>query len=129
MGKYKLSKSFTESEKRKAINIIKSGAIDDLSATKIIENLSEKGLTYNRKNELRDIRLAKSFSKGKTPEAREKALKWFDDVYEPFREEKGYTSMTATEKWERARTQSYENLTRAEIDEIVDLRRRYESKF
>jgi len=101
--------------------IIKSGALEGLSSTKITSNLKEAGLSYRRINMLHDIRRGRSIEFSKTTEAKLKAETWFDRVYEPFREERKMTSAQATDLWRKTVTETWETIEEAkEGAEMMD---------
>lgn len=94
---------------------MKSGLKKDQTSTQIIKTLKEKGLSYQRSNMLHDIRRKEATHNAKTPEDRARARRWFDKVYEPFREKQGYNSTQATRLWQRAKDQSFRTVKEAEL--------------
>ena len=55
-------------------------------------------------------------------EAEGRAQDWFDNYFEPFRKSKGLTARQAHKLWIAAKTQSYDHLTRAELEFALELR-------
>lgn len=116
-GKYILSSRFTSKERKKALSIITKGVKKDLSSSEIRKQLSDNNLKVRKQNILQDIRRKKATIRAKTPEARKKANKWFDDVFEPFWKEKGMrNSKEGSKAWERAVTQTAKTIKEAELN-------------
>jgi hypothetical protein len=122
MSGYKIPKSKSSNERRKILRTITSELKKNKTASQISRKLMEKGISYRNTNMLHDIRRKEASFQSKTLEARKKALKWFDNVYEPYRKRKDYSSKSMTKAWERTITQSYETDKQAsEGNEIWDL--------
>jgi len=145
--KFRLSNLFSEDENEKVLEIIEKTIqrnveirdensrrlqkdlvpIKEISTTQIVKNLEKENLTYRRQNMLEDIRRFDAVFRAKTNETREKANKWFENVYEKFRKEKGYTSEQMTEIWKKTVEQSYDTIEEAELGkELWEL---YEKEF
>lgn len=116
-GKYILSSRFSSKERQKALGIITRGVKKDLSTSEIRKQLSDKGLKVRKQNILKDIRRKKATVRAKSPEARKKANRWFDEVFEPFWKQKGMkNSKEGSKAWERAVTQTAETIKEAELN-------------
>jgi hypothetical protein len=89
---------------------------------RLIEDLRVKGLSYSESKMYFDIRRAGATYAARTPEKRARAAKWFDEYFEPFRKSKGLTAKKAQKIWERAKSQSYENMSKAELEFALELR-------
>lgn len=95
---YYYSSGFSSSQKRRANSIIKAGVKSGLSTNAIQSNLIEAGVGYKRANIQHDIRRVKSFINAKTPEARAKAVKFHDNIFEPLlKKNKGVSSSQITD--------------------------------
>lgn len=132
MSGYKVNKAWSREKKVKTINKLKKLVNEGKNTNEIQRELRAEGLGYRRENLQHDIRRYKAFKDSKTPEARAKNKRWFDRVFEPFRDERkkaGWTNKQINEHWRRAQTQSYENLTAAELDSVLALREMYVKKF
>ena len=132
MAGYRVSNQFTKSEKVKAINLMKRLVRQGKNTNQVHNELKDAGYGYRRKNIQHDIRRFKTFENSKSPAARDSNKRWFDTVFEPFRKEKkaaGWSNNTINQFWEKAKTQSYENLTQAELDAVLALREMYSKKF
>jgi hypothetical protein len=90
--------------------------------TEVIKKLRSKGLGYSDKNMYHDINRKGATFNAKTSGARARATKWFDDYFEPFRQDKGLSRRKAYELWEKAKSQSYDNMTRMELEFALELR-------
>lgn len=110
---YILTAGFDWKQDLQAQAIIKQGVLSEFSATKIISNLSDQGLSYRRINMLHDVRRGRAVEWAKTPEAKLKAESWFDRVYEPFREERKMTSREATDLWRKTVTETWQTIEEA----------------
>lgn len=104
---YKLSKRFDARDRGRALDVIKRGLDAGKTSTEIIGRLRENDLSYSRSNMLHDIRRKEASFQAKTPESRASALKWHDNVYEPFRSQNKMGSKQASKIWQRTREQSW----------------------
>lgn len=103
MVRYILSSKFTSKERQKALSIITRSVEKQLTSTEIINKLSNANLNYRKQNLLSDIGRKKATIRALTPEAREKANTWYDDILEKFRIDKGIKSRKeASILWNRA---------------------------
>ena len=96
--------------------------IKPFSGAHLIRQMEAEGINYSKGNIYLDIRRHGAYYKAKTPEAEQRAQDWFDNYFEPFRKSKGLTAKEAYELWIAAKTQSYENLTSAELEFALELR-------
>lgn len=110
---YTLTAGFDWKQELDARAIIKAGVLDEHSATKIISDLKDAGLSYRRINMLHDVRRGKAIEWSKTPDAKLRAESWFDRVYEPFREDRKLTSTQATDLWRKTVTETWETIEEA----------------
>jgi len=83
------------------------------TSQQIIKTLKDKGVSYRRENMLYDLRRKEASYHAKTPEKRANAKRWFDNVYEKFRKEKGLNSKQASKLWEKTVTQSFDTIEEA----------------
>lgn len=117
-NKIKLSKN-----EREQLNYLKGQKLKKkIPGKAIIEDLRDKGLSYSEKNMYHDIRRMGAFYNASTPEKRRKAIDWFDNYFEKLRKEKGLTAKQAYRIWERAKKQSYDNMSAAELEFALELR-------
>jgi len=132
MSGYRVSNQFDRAKKVKAINTLKRLVKAGKNTNQIQTELRAEGLGYRRENLQHDIRRYKAFKDSTTPDRRAANKRWFDTVFEPFRDDRkkrGWSNREINEFWERAKTQSYDNLTEAERDEVLALREMYSKKF
>lgn len=87
--------------------------------------MKNQGLGYRKTNVLHDIRRKEASYLAKSPEKRANAQRWFDNVYEKFRVDKGLNSRQASKLWEKSVTQSYDTIEEAE--EGVEMWELYEA--
>jgi len=92
------------------------------SAKDLILDLREQGLSYSEGSMRYDIRRAGATYNAKTPAARGRASKWFEEYFEPLRKQRKLSPKKAYKVWERAKTQSYENMSKAELEFALELR-------
>lgn len=92
------------------------------SAGTFIKEMQDKGLSYSTGNMYYDIRRAGATFNAKTPDKRARASKWFDEYFEPLRKQKKINAKRAYKLWERAKKQSYENMTQSELEFALELR-------
>ena len=108
---YRIKKSkLTPKDRDRALRIIKRGLDSGRTSTNIIKRLKDSQVSYSRSNMLHDIRRKESSFTAKTSEARNKAVKWFDNVYEPFRAKNKYGSKTASRKWQNTVSQTFDTI-------------------
>lgn len=108
---------------REQLNYLKSQKLKKKVPGKaLIEDLRNRGLSYSKKNMYYDIRRMGAFYNASTPEKRRKAIDWFDNYFEKLRREKGLTAKQAYRIWERAKKQSYDNMSNAELEFALELR-------
>jgi len=93
-----------------------------IPATKVIKDLRKKNISYSENNMYHDIRRTGATFNAKSAPKRQRAAKWFDDYFEPMRKKKGVSSKKAYEIWKKAQTQSYDNMTNAELEFALELR-------
>jgi len=117
MVRYILSSKFDSKQRAKALSIITRGVKNDLSTKEIRDRLSNKGLNIRKQNILHDIRRKKATIRALTPESRERANKWFDDVFEPFWKQKGMkNSKEGALAWLNAVNQTADTIEQAELN-------------
>jgi len=104
-------------------SLIKAGALAKDSASRIIDQLKVKGISYRRKEMLHDVRRARAVELCKTTETRLNSGYFFDFVYEPFRDTRGLVSHQANRVFEMWDKDTFE--TPEEVDMIVDIAQRY----
>jgi len=92
------------------------------SGASFIRQLQAEDIAYSKNGIYHDIRRNASFYKSRTYEKSLKAQNWFDNYFEPFRKAHGLTTKEAHALWLRAKTQSYENMTEAELAFAIELR-------
>lgn len=114
MAGYRLSKRFTRKDRAQVLKQITRDLKAGKTSGQIIKGLRDKGLGYQDSKMYHDIRRKESSYQAKTPDARQRALRWFDKVYEPFREKNKLSSIQASRQWNRTVTQSYETVEQAE---------------
>lgn len=81
------------------------------SFNKMQREAKSKNLSYRRINMQYDFRRAQSMERAKGFVAKERAAKWFEEVYDPHRKAKGWSSKQETEfrrKGERGLLESLE---------------------
>lgn len=86
---YVFDAKFDRYKATKIYKLIKAGAIAEQSATRIVDQLRIKGLSYRRINMLHDVRRARAVEFAKTSDTRYRSGMFFDYVYEPFRKDTG----------------------------------------
>lgn len=86
---YVFDSKFDRYKATKIYKLIKAGAIAEQSATRIVDQLKIKGLSYRRIEMLHDVRRARAVEFAKTRDTRYRSGMFFDYVYEPFRRETG----------------------------------------
>jgi hypothetical protein len=117
-------KQYNKTSKRKA-PVPKANYYKEVKmqpATKVIRELRSKGISYSENNMYHDIRRSGATFNAKTTQKRQRAAKWFDDYFEPMRKKKGVSSKKAYDIWKKAQTQSYDNMTMAELEFALELR-------
>lgn len=124
---YRLSKAFDQTQRMRAVDVLTRGVREGKTSTDIIGDLRAEGLTYRRTNMLRDVRRAKASAWALTPENRDRALTWFDEVFEPFIVEKGLDPRTAWKEWNKVKDEAWELLEDLEMG--LEWWDRYQSVF
>jgi hypothetical protein len=90
----------------KVETVMRQGMGGEKGAQSVYEQLQRQGLGYKKQDVLTDYRRFQAVDKALTPESRERAEKWYDKVYEPFRKAQGYTAKQASEALTKIRSGS-----------------------
>ncbi len=87
MSDYKLTSAFDAAQRERASELLAWSAREQWTTNALQTRLQREGLGYRRQNLIEDYHHAQVVSASKTPEARERAEHFYDNVYLPFKEE------------------------------------------
>lgn len=124
---YQTPASWDEGQRLSAQNFMQAAVKLGYSSQRVINELKELGLSYRRIDMLHDIRYAGAVANAKYPDTAERAAGWFDNVFEPYRAEKGLTANQASDLWNKSRNQTWDTLE--QMSEGLDMLERYEATF
>lgn len=95
--------------------------IKEIPVTQLRDSLKAEGLGYRYQDLLNDVRRHEASDRSLDNEARDRALDWYDRVFEPMRDKFGLNSQQASDMWYAIQTQSYElYMEMYDIDDIAD---------
>ena len=94
---YIFSPKFTVTQRYESEALLHEAITSDWSFDKMQREAMSKNLSYRRINMQYDFRRAQSTENAKSGEGKERAAKWFEEVYDPHRKAKGWTSAQETE--------------------------------
>jgi len=97
---YIFSKRFTTTQRYDAEAMLHTGINQDWSFNTFQREAMRVNLSYNRANMQYDFRRAQSMEKALTVQGKERAVKYFEELYEPHRKKMGWTSTQET-LWRR----------------------------
>jgi len=93
---YKFWKGFGATKGYNAEELIHNAINQDWSYNHYEREAMRVNLSYNRANMQYDFRRAQAIEKARSGEAKGRALQYFDEIYEPLRERKGWNSAQTT---------------------------------
>jgi len=111
---YIFSPKFTVTQRYESESLLHEAITSDWSFNKLQRLAKSKNLSYRRKNMQYDFRRAQSMEKAKSGDAKERAVKWFEEVYDPHRKAMGWTSKQETEFRRKGEMGLLETLEEAE---------------
>lgn len=94
---YIFTKKFTVTQRYESEALLHEAITSDWSFDKLQREAMHKNLSYRRINMQYDFRRAQSSEKAKSVKGKERATQWFEDIYDPHRKAKGWTSAQETE--------------------------------
>ncbi len=93
----------------------------------VYERAKAQGLAVRKQNLLSDFRRYQAIERSLTPETKERAEKWYEKVYEPFRQKYRMTAAQATKALKAIMEGTIETIEEAET--AVGYAELYEEKF
>lgn len=97
---YIFSKRFTTTQRYDAEAMLHKAINEDWSRDRFQREAMKVNLSYKRTNMWYDFRRAQSMEKALSVQGKERAVKYFEELYEPHRKKMGWTSTQETE-WRR----------------------------
>lgn len=94
---YIFSSKFTVTQRYESEALLHKAIKSDWSFDHLQREAMGKNLSYRRINMQYDYRRAQASEKALTGEGKERATKWFEEVYDPHRKAKKWTSAQETE--------------------------------
>ena len=94
---YIFTSKFTVTQRYESETLLHKAITSDWSFDHMQREAMSKNLSYRRINMQYDFRRAQSMERAATPESKERAAKWFEQIYDPHRKAKGWTSSQETE--------------------------------
>lgn len=111
---YIFTPKFTVTQRYESEALLHEAITSDWSFDHMQREAMSKNLSYRRINMQYDFRRAQSMEKTLTGASKEKAVKWFEEVYDPHRAAKGWTSSQETEFRRKGKMGLLETLEEAE---------------
>ena len=116
---YIFSPRFTVTQRYEAEALLHEAVVSDWSRDRFQREAMKVNLSYNRANMQYDLRRAMSMEKAKTGEGKERAVKFFEEIFEPLRAAKGWTSSQTTAFYAKGKMGTLETLEeQVEFEEV-----------
>ena len=93
---YKFWEGFGATKGYDAETLIHNAIAENWSYNRYEREAMRVNLSYNRANMQYDFRRAQAIEKAQSGEAKDRALQYFDEIYEPLRARKGWNSAQTT---------------------------------
>jgi hypothetical protein len=121
---YLFPDKFTLAQRYEAEEILHKAIDLGWSSNKLQREAMSLGLSYRRQDMLYNLRRAESMHYAKTDIAKERAVRYFEDLFEPHRKAMGWTSAQETEFRNKGKAGLFE--TTEEMEEYEEEWEKYE---